>query len=223
MRWEVELTAKAKRVGLVPIRGNAALLRGKPVPNAEPQFGAYLDAARSGSGPAFGWLYTTFSPRVFGYFRAQGAAEPDELTNDVFASAFRSLSKFNGDSAAFRSWLFTIARNRLVDERRRLGRRAVTVPGDAAEHCEYQPGGDVEAEALENLASEWVRSVLAQLAPDQRDVLVLRLVADLTIDQIAAIVDKRPGAVKALQRRGLAALRKIVTEPGVSPTRRGDV
>jgi RNA polymerase sigma factor (sigma-70 family) len=210
-------------VGPVRIRENAALLRGKSLPNAEPQFGVYLAAARAGSGHAFGWLYNTFSPRVFGYLRAQGAAEPDELTNDVFASAFRSLAKFDGDDAAFRSWLFTIARNRLVDERRRAGRRAVTVAGDAFDHCERQAGGDVEVEALENLAGEWVRAVLAQLAPDQRDVLVLRLVADLTIDQIATIVDKRPGAVKALQRRGLAALRKIVIEQGVSPTRRGDV
>lgn len=189
----------------------------------EATFSESLAAARSGSGAAFGWLYTTFSPRVLGYFHAQGATEPEELTNDVFASAFRSLSRFTGDEAAFRGWLFTIARNRLVDEHRRAKRRVTTAVSDVYNDYDQRPGGDVEAEALDSLAGEWVRDVLARLSPDQRDVLVLRLVADLTVEQVAAIVGKRPGAVKALQRRGLAALRKIVTEPGVPQVRRPDV
>jgi RNA polymerase sigma-70 factor (ECF subfamily) len=84
-------------------------------------------------------------------------------------------------------------------------------------------GGDVETEALVNITSDWVTDQLAKLAPDQRDVLLLRIVADCTIDQIARILGKRPGAVKALQRRGLAALRTILDREGVPMDEPADV
>lgn len=183
---------------------------------------AVLAAARCDAGWAFERLFRTFAPRVRGYLRAQGAVEPDELTNDVFMSAFRSLGRFNGGEAAFRSWVFTIARNRLVDERRRQARRVETVAQDILDHP-VLAGDDVETEALANIGSEWVAGLLARLAPDQRDVLLLRIVADLTIEQIAQMLGKRPGAVKALQRRGLAAAKRVLDQQGVPLERALDV
>lgn len=185
-------------------------------------FVSLLEAAQAGSGWAFEQLFRTYAPKVRGYIRARGVAEPDELTNDVFVAVFRSLGRFEGDEAAFRSWLFTIARNRLVDERRRRARRVNVVPAEVPDSIEV-PGGDVEAEALANLGAEWAADVLDQLAPDQRDVLLLRIVADLTIDQIAHLLGKRPGAVKALQRRGLAAVKRILDQQGVPLDRSVDV
>lgn len=70
---------------------------------------------------------------------------------------------------------------------------------------------------------EWVTGLLARLAPDQRDVLLLRIVADLTIEQIAQLLGKRPGAVKALQRRGLAAVKRALDQQGVPLERPLDV
>lgn len=71
------------------------------------------------------------------------------------------------------------------------------------------PSGDeVAAEALANVATDDVRRLLDGLSPDQREVLLLRLVGGLTIEAIARAVGKREGAVKALQRRGLAALKR---------------
>jgi RNA polymerase sigma factor (sigma-70 family) len=185
------------------------------------QFATTLSAARAGAGWAFERLFQAFAPRVHGYLRGHGVAEPDELTNDVFLAAFRSLDTFDGDARAFAKWTFTIARNRLVDEHRKQARRIRTIPGDPVEYAEAT-GGDVETEALTNIGSEWAVSLIRQLAPDQRDVLLLRIVADLTIDQIAHVVGKRPGAVKALQRRGLATARRIL-EQGVPLPRPFDV
>ncbi|MPZ61276.1 MAG: sigma-70 family RNA polymerase sigma factor [Propionibacteriales bacterium] len=184
-------------------------------------FAAMLAAAQTSSGWAFEQVFRTYAPRVRGYVRAHGAVEPDELTNDVFVAVFRSLPKFHGDEAAFRSWLFTIARNRLVDERRRRARRVETVPEDITDSIEMS-GGDVETEALANLGGEWVTGLLGQLTPDQRDVLLLRIVADLTIDQIAELLAKSPGAVKALQRRGLVAVKRVLDQ-GVPLERPVDV
>jgi RNA polymerase sigma-70 factor (ECF subfamily) len=192
------------------------------VPPDEGHFVALLAAAQTRSGWAFEQLFRTYAPKVRGYLRARGAAEPDELTNDVFVAVFRSLGRFEGDEAAFRTWLFTIARNRLVDERRRRARRVETVSEDITDSIEVS-GGDVEAEALANLGDEWAAGVLVQLAPDQRDVLLLRIVADLTIDQISQLLGKRPGAVKALQRRGLAAVKRVLDRQGVPLHRAVDV
>ena len=70
--------------------------------------------------------------------------------------------------------------------------------------------GDAERSALDRVGATWVDEALATLAPDQRDVLLLRVVADLTVEQVADALGKRPGAVKALQRRGVAALRRTL-------------
>lgn len=191
-------------------------------PSGGDAFASMLAAARANAPWAFERLFTIYAPRVKAYVQAGGATEPDEITNDVFLAAFQSLDRFEGDEPGFRSWLFTIARRRVVDDHRRRSRRVVTV---ATEHTTEMdaPGGDVETEALTNITSQWVLDVLNQLSDDQRDVLLLRTVADCTIDQIAGILGKRPGAVKALQRRGLAAAKKILSQQGVPLTQPVDV
>lgn len=163
---------------------------------------------------AFERLYADLAPVVAGYLRVQGAAEPEDLTNEVFLGVFTGMDSFEGSETQFRSWVFTIAHRRLVDERRRLARRLWSPAGDLAEFD--KSGGDVEADALDVLGSRRVVEWCAGLSADQRDVLVLRVVGDLTIDQVAAIVDKSPGAVKALQRRALTALRQQVDKEGVT-------
>ena len=72
-----------------------------------------------------------------------------------------------------------------------------------------------EDDALVSLATQRVRERIADLPPDQRDVLLLRILGDLTIEQIAVALGKSDGAVKALQRRALAALRKRIEREGV--------
>lgn len=185
-------------------------------------FASLLTAARANAPWAFERLFTNYAPRLMAYVQTAGATEPDEITNDVFLAAFQAIGKFEGDEAGFRSWLFTIARRRVIDDHRRRSRRVTTV---ATEHTAEMDaaGGDVETEALANITSQWVMDVLNQLSADQRDVLLLRTVADCSIDQIANILGKRPGAVKALQRRGLAAARKILAHEGVPLTQPIDV
>lgn len=147
-----------------------------------------------------------------GYLRLQRSAEPEDLTSEVFLGVFRGLASFQGSEQQFRSWTFTIAHRRLQDERRRLARQPHLAPVDREPD---QAGGDVEQEALAALGADWVRRVTAELSADQRTVLLLRTVADLTAEEVAEIVGKRVGAVRALQRRGLAALRKMLTRESV--------
>ncbi|HUH08904.1 MAG TPA: sigma-70 family RNA polymerase sigma factor [Egibacteraceae bacterium] len=171
-------------------------------------FDSVLLAAQAGSGWAFERLWRETAPLVHAYARLQGCTEPEDLTSEVFLAAFRGLDRFSGSESQLRSWLLTIAHRRVIDERRRLARRGPAVSFDSTRH--ELPGGHVEADAMASLGSERAIEALDRLAPDQRAVLLLRILADLSIEQTAEVLGKRPGAVKALQRRGLIALRKHI-------------
>ncbi len=127
---------------------------------------------------------------------------------------FSKLGSFQGDESQFRSWVFTIAHRRLIDERRRGARRPQISTDDTA--LFDRPGGDAEDDALTVLGGRRVFELCEGLSPEQRDVVVLRVVADLTVEQVARIVGKSPGAVKALQRRALTALRARILREGVT-------
>jgi len=166
-------------------------------------FDSVLTAARAGAEWAWDRLYRELAPPVRGYLRGHGASEPDDLTGEVFLGLVRDLPRFAGDERDFRAFVFTIAHRRLVDDLRRRSRRPVSPaePGVIAETA--GAGGDVGDEALAALDEERVRAAIEQLPPDQRSVLLMRILGDLTIEEIARAVGKRPGAVKALQRRAL--------------------
>lgn len=177
-------------------------------------FNDVLRAARTGAPWAFERLYGDIAPAVAGYARLQGAAEPEDLTSEVFLGVFAGLSSFEGSEQQFRSWVFTIAYRRLIDERRRLTRGRSTPTADT--ELLDRLGGDAEEDALDVLGRRRVHELCAELSSDQREVLLLRIVADLTIEQVARIVGKSPGATKALQRRALSTLRKRMSREGVS-------
>ena len=180
-----------------------------------PDFDSVLRAAQSGAPWALERLYQVFSPAVLGYVRVQGAADPEDLSNEVFLGVFQRIGAFAGDEDRFRSWVFTIAHSRLIDDRRRTSRRPQTVQ-DATDVPVERLGGDAEQDALERLSSRRVQALCEELVPDQRDVLLLRLMAGLTVEAIAESLGKSEGAIKALQRRGLANLRKILEPDPVS-------
>ena len=167
-------------------------------------FDDVLVAARSGAAWAFEELYRELAPVVTGYLRLHGAAEPDDLASETFIGVFTGIGGFTGDEAALRAWVFTIAHRRLVDELRRRDRRPETL----VDAVRPQIGGDVEEDAHASLEDAQVRAAIAELPEDQRAGLLLRIVGDLTIDQIAEALGKRPGAVKALQRRALRRMER---------------
>ena len=174
-------------------------------------FDSLLTAAGAGAGWAFTRLFEGLAPAVAGYLAVQGASEPDDLTSEVFQRAFTRIGSFSGDEERFRSWVFTIAHNLMVDDRRRRDRRPVPAPVDPD-----VAGGDVEDDAMRRLSEQRVRRLCDRLAPDQRDVLLLRLVAGMTLEETATALGKTTGAVKALQHRAAAALRRHLEREGVS-------
>jgi RNA polymerase sigma factor (sigma-70 family) len=172
---------------------------------------AQLRAARTGEAWALQALFAWLGAPVRGYLRANGA-EADDLASEVFVRAFRAVRTFEGDEADFRSWVFRIARNVLIDERRRAKRQPMTVALSPSS-SDNLSGGDAEREAMASLGEAELRRVLSQLTNEQRDVLLLRVLGDMTVDQAAAVMGRRPGAIKALQLRALAAARRQLVDP----------
>jgi len=168
-------------------------------------FDDVLAAAQAGAAWAFEVLYRDLAPAVTGYLRLHGAAEPDDLASETFLGVFTGLAGFRGDEDGLRAWVFTIAHRRLLDDWRRRSRRpqAADDPGDLSAYL----GGDVEDDALTRLGAADVHRLCGELPADQRSVLLLRILADLTVEQVATVLGKSVASVKALQRRGLRTLR----------------
>jgi RNA polymerase sigma-70 factor (ECF subfamily) len=168
-------------------------------------FDDVLTAAQAGAGWAFEVLYRDLSPVVTGYLRLHGAAEPDDLASETFIGVFTGLAGFRGDEEALRSWVFTIAHRRLIDDWRKRSRRPQVT--DDESDLALLAGGDAEDDALIRVGTEDVHRMCAGLPDDQRSVLLLRVLADLTVEQVAGVMGRSVGSVKALQRRGLRSLR----------------
>ena len=169
-------------------------------------FDDVLCSARAGAEWAWARIYEELAPKIVGYLRAHGAADPEDVAGEVFLQVVRDLRDFSGGKGEFRAWTFTIAHRRLVDDLRRRRRRSVEVAG--ADVVERAVGGDVNEDAEVRMADASVRLAIDELPLDQRSVVLLRIIGDLTIEEIARVVGKRPGAVKALQRRGLRRLER---------------
>ena len=152
---------------------------------------------------------------MLGYLRANGAPEPEDTLSETFLQVARDIPRFAGDQRGFRSWVFTIAHHRLIDARRGLARRPVDPVAEPPEPP-GEEGSDVAEDALARIGAEQVRDVLDVLSPEQRAVLLLRVLADQTVAEVAKAIGKRQGAVKALQRRGLAAVRRELARRGVT-------
>jgi RNA polymerase sigma-70 factor (ECF subfamily) len=170
---------------------------------------AIVAAATAGDPAAFGLLWQELSPRVAAYLRSHGVADSEDLTSEVFLAVFRQVDRISGGGAGFEALVFTVAHRRQVDWHRQRVRRGSWVPWE-----EVGPGPvgpSAETVALVSLEEQGVVEVLGRLTPDQRAVLTLRVVADLSLEATAAVLGKDVGSVKSLQHRALARLRREVS------------
>ena len=165
-----------------------------------------IAGARAGNEQAWTCLYRCLAPQVRGYFAARRMCQPDDLTSEVFLEVARRISCFQGDDAAFRTWVFTIAHSRLVDDIRRSQRRGEDTPLDRA--AEVAAGDDVEGEVLARLRREELVSLLDGLSPEQRDVVLLRVLGGLNVAEVAAVLHRSVTGVKVLHHRAVKAVQQ---------------
>lgn len=171
----------------------------------------WVDAARRGDG-GFDEIYRWLAGPVTAFARVRGVRDAEGLANETFLRVFRSIDRFDGDGAALRSWVFSIARNLVIDSHRAAARRPSLVDTPVPER--QVEGADTAA--LRNLATRDLDELLGVLTDEQREVVVLRLVADLSLAETAEIVQRPVTAVKRLQARALRTLQRTILEQGVS-------
>lgn len=177
------------------------------------QFQGILIAAQDGGEWAVAVLYRWLHPALIGYLRGRAGAEAEDLASETWLAVARGLTSFSGDEAAFRSWVFTIAHRRLVDHHRAAARRPrlrslIRASGDDHDGPVELPAPDDPAgDVMAALAGEdAVRRIVALLPKDQADIVLLRVVAGLPVEDVAAITGRRPGTVRVLQHRALRRL-----------------
>jgi len=167
-----------------------------------------VEAALTGDGDALGVVYSVLAPKVLGYLRAHGADDPEGLTTEVFLHVLRRREAIVGGASGLRTFVFSVAHARLVDDVRRRARRPAETSYEPELDHRHSPSA--EHAAVHGSRGAHIEQLLSQLNADQRSVISLRVLGDLSVEQTAEVLGKSAGAVKQLQRRGLIALRSMV-------------
>jgi RNA polymerase sigma-70 factor, ECF subfamily len=164
------------------------------------EFADVLAAAQRAEAWAVASLWRTYQPSLLRYLRGMCQDACEDVASEVWLECGGRMERFRGDEAAFRAWLFTNARRRAIDHHRRAARSAVPV-AELPERPSAEEVGWERAEAL-----EWALDRLRTLSPDQREVVLLRVVGGFDVDEVASLMGKQPGTVRVLHHRAVKAL-----------------
>ncbi|MHC6591972.1 RNA polymerase sigma factor [Arthrobacter sp. C152] len=170
---------------------------------AQDEIDIFDDPAGMDPAVLFDAAYRTFAGPVHGYLKARGLDDPEAVTQDVFLAFYPKIGSLTGGTQGAKSLIFSIAHARMVDHYRRLERRPQLTPYDPLTDARTTPSAEDYAVELTSGAA----AMLEGLSEEHQEVLALRVVADLSIDQVAAIMGKSAGAIKQLQRRALQNLK----------------
>jgi RNA polymerase sigma-70 factor (ECF subfamily) len=176
----------------------------------EPAQQALLERAGRGDPHALGQIYDQYVDRIYSYIyhRVGQAEQAEDLTGQVFMRMLEAIRAGQGWKTSFSGWLYRIAHNLVIDFYRHRGRASFVDIDEAPPivATEDEPARRVQA----NLDREDLRAALSQLTEEQAQVITLRFLEDLSIAEVAAIMGKNEGAIKALQYRAVLALRRIM-------------
>lgn len=166
--------------------------------------------ASAGAAAALSEVYEILAPRVRGYLLARGSEDPDGLTNEVFIQVLQKMGTVTGGATGLRTFVFSVAHARLVDETRARARRPDTVSYDPVTDARRHPSPEETVlSGVDGRLPEHLSVSLDRLTEEQRSVLLLRVVADLSVEETASTLDRTVGSVKQLHRRALLSLRSI--------------
>lgn len=168
--------------------------------------------AQAGDGAAFGRLYDRYLPSIYRYTysKTSSRSAAEDLTSETFLRAFRAIARRPRAHLNFAAWLVTIARNVVIDHHRSGWSRLAVVTDEVDPRVDESMGP--EQSALVSMSTASVRDALTRLPDDQRECLVLRFFAGLSINETAAAMDRTDGAIKQLQFRATNRLRRLIKD-----------
>ncbi len=164
-----------------------------------------IDRARAGERDAIGELWRLYQPQLLRVLRSRGIDSVDDVASQTWIDVGRALARFEGNGTDFRRWLFTIARNRSIDQARRTRRQAgvelTETSGSTSQIA--RPDEFAEVGSLDRALA-----TLRRLPDDQAEAVMLRVVYDMSIVDVAGVMGMSPGNVRVLVHRGLKRLRR---------------
>jgi RNA polymerase sigma-70 factor (ECF subfamily) len=169
-----------------------------------------LERASRAEPAALGAVYDQYADRIYAYiYHRVGQAEvAEDLTGQVFMRMLEAIRKGQGWRSSFSGWLYRIAHNLVIDYYRRRG-RAKLVDIDEAAPIRATHGDPVRS--TENLLNrEQLRAALFELTEEQAQVITLRFLEERSIAEVADLMEKTEGAIKALQYRAVLSLRRVM-------------
>jgi RNA polymerase sigma-70 factor (ECF subfamily) len=180
-----------------------------------------LDAARAGDERAFTVLYRSLTPGLLRYVRVLAGNDAEDVVAEAWLQITRDMNRFTGDIDAFRAWTATIARNRALDELRRASCRPKQSLLGPDEVTDRPAGDDVAQAALSRLDTDRALALIASLAIDQAEAVLLRVLIGLDAEAAGAVLGKRAGAVRTAAHRGLTRLRALLVDRDAAPVALG--
>jgi RNA polymerase sigma-70 factor (ECF subfamily) len=162
---------------------------------------------------AFAELYERYVEQVYRYtyYRTANRADAEDLTEQVFLQAWAAIDRFRWQGKPFLAWLYAVAHNAVVDWRRRAA------PSDSLDAGELPM--DIASQTAAREMTQWMDAELlaraiSRLTPEQRQVITLKFVDGFDTAEVARLMDKREGTIRALQLRALQSLRRVLERQG---------
>lgn len=181
-----------------------------PPPLDPGTFADVLAGAQAGEAWAAEALFIDLQPRLLRFLRSTESRVADDIAGDVWLAMAKGITAFEGDLDGFRSWVFSIARRRVADFRRTAVRRR-TDPVDYEYFTELAGVADTSDAAIAALSGQAAIDLVTRLLPpDQAEVLLLRIVADLDVAHVAEVMDRPATWVRVAQHRALRRLAAVM-------------
>lgn len=180
----------------------------------DPGVDALITRAKTGDQAAFDSLFESYRRAVYRYlvYRVDDSSSAEDLTAEVFLRVAQALPTYRQQGVPFQAWVLRIARNLAIDHYRKTSAGQLVPLDERLTSVD----DDLDLTVDRQLTSERLRAALGGLTDEQREVIILRFVVGCPIAEVVATLSKSESAVKALQSRGLAALREALIESKVS-------
>jgi len=167
-----------------------------------------IERAKKGESQAFGLLYDHYHERIyrFIFLKVSRKEDAEDLTHQVFLSAWQNIKNYKEFGFPFSSWLYKISRNAVIDFY-----RSKKIETSLEEAQNELSSDEIKTDNIDlKIQIEKVMKALKQLKPEYQDIIIMRFVDDLSVKEVAKALDKSEGAVKLMQHRAINNLKKIL-------------
>jgi RNA polymerase sigma-70 factor (ECF subfamily) len=170
-----------------------------------------VQSAVGGDSSAFGVLYDYYHAMIYRFVlvKVGRREEAEDITHQVFLSAWQKVKTYRQRGYPFSSWLYQIARNQVIDHYRA---KKNDISLEKADPESFAVAVDQSADITKKMQLETVRAAVAKLKPDYQDVIILRFVEDMSLKETSSALKKSEGAVKLAQHRAIHELKEILAD-----------